>query len=374
MWKDDDFKMIEKLKKYRRDLHVIPELEFDLYKTYSYVKKELESLGFETKTYAKTGLVAIKEGKDKKTYAFRADMDALAINEENDVSYKSKHEGLMHACGHDGHMAMLLGFANYIKDLDTKYTIMLIFQPAEESPGGAKVMIEEGLFDNKDVLGIFGLHLYPDLELGLYGFKENIMFAAKSEFDIEIKGQSAHGATPNNGKNALLAASHLVYMLSLVETIDNGVISTGIINSGTSKNVISDYAKLSGSIRSFTEEGFNYIKGKISKICKTIEDKYGVKVNNKITKLYPSVNNDSKLYNLIYNKVDNDKKRNIEVLPYSEDFSFYQQEIPGLFVFVGTKTDKHKSPLHSPTFNFDEKALVNGLELYKLILKTIEEV
>lgn len=365
--------MMKELIDYRRDLHAIPELDFDLNKTHKYIKEELNKLGYQTKTYAKTGLVAIKEGKSSKTYAFRADMDALAINEANDVSYKSKHEGIMHACGHDGHMAILLGFANYIKNLKTNYSIMLIFQPAEENHAGAKVMIDEGLFNNREVLGVFGLHLYPELDLGLYGFKEGIMFAAKSEFDIEIKGKSAHGATPEKAKNALLAAAHLVYMLGEIESVNKSVITTGIFNSGTSKNVISDYAKLSGSIRSFDNEGFNYVQGEVEKICKVISSVYGVTVSNKITKLYPSVNNDSNLYNLIYNQVDNNKKQLIDAKPYSEDFSFYQQEIPGLFILVGTKTNKHNSPLHSPNFDFDEDALTNGLDLYKKILNVVEE-
>src|SRR5690554_5691273 len=207
--------MINKMTKYRQDLHQIPEVGFELHKTHKYVKNILENLGYKINIYAKTGIVVIKEGKTKDTYAFRADMDALLIKEKNDISFISKHDGMMHACGHDGHTAMLLGFAEYISKIkDNYYTIMLIFQPAEEGPGGAKVMIEEGIFNNYNVKGIFGLHLAPDLEENTYGIKKGLMLAANAEFEIEIKGVSAHGATPNVGVDTIIAGSNLVVQLN----------------------------------------------------------------------------------------------------------------------------------------------------------------
>src|SRR5690554_1603644 len=262
--------MVNKMEKYRRDLHQIPEIGFELYKTHEYVKNVLIKLGFKINIYAKTGIVVIKEGKSKETYAYRADMDALLIEEKTNVSFASNHEGKMHACGHDGHTAMLLGFAEYVSKLkDNYYTIMLIFQPAEEGPGGAKIMIEEGIFNNYNIKGIFGLHVAPFINEGIYGLKNGLMLAANAEFEIEIEGVSAHGATPNAGIDTIIAGSNLVVQLNnivsrFINPINPGVVSVGNIKGGTAKNIISDHTYIAGSVRAFDVETYNTIKNKIN--------------------------------------------------------------------------------------------------------------
>lgn len=369
--------MLNKMTKYRQDLHQIPEIGFDLPKTHNYVKTVLENLGFKIKVYAKTGIVVVKKGKSNDTYAFRADMDALLINEKTNLSFTSKHDGMMHACGHDGHTAMLLGFAEYVSKLkDNYYTIMLIFQPAEEGPGGAKVMINEGIFNNYNIKGIFGLHLAPFLDENIYGLKSGLMLAANAEFDIEIKGKSAHGATPNEGIDTISAASNLINQLNtivsrFIKPINPAVISVGIIKGGTAKNIISDYTYIAGTIRAFDKETYNLINKKINDICLGIEKSYNVKINYKFKDLYPPVNNDVTLFNLVDKIIKYNNKIYLEPLTFSEDFAFYQQVVPGMFVFIGSKNEKNYHPLHSPYFNFDEKILLNGLELY---IKIYEEI
>jgi len=371
--------MLEKMLKYRRDLHEIPEIGFDLPKTHNYVKTVLESLGYKINIYAKTGIVVTKEGKTNETFAFRADMDALLISEKTNVSFKSKHEGFMHACGHDGHTAMLLGFAEYLANIkDNHYTIMLIFQPAEEGPGGAKVMIEEGIFNNYNIKGIFGLHLAPFIDENIYGLKNGLMLAANAEFDIEIEGKSAHGATPNEGIDTIIASSNLVVQLNnivsrFISPVNPAVLSVGIIKGGTAKNIISDHTYIAGSVRAFDKKTYDLINSKISDICKGIEKSFNVKINYKFKDLYPPVNNDEELFNLVDRTLNKDEKIYLEPLTFSEDFAFYQQVVPGMFIFIGSKNDENYYPLHSPYFNFDEKILLNGYNLYVKIYEQLND-
>lgn len=369
--------MINKMEKYRRDLHQIPEIGFELYKTHEYVKNVLIKLGFKINIYAKTGIVVIKEGKSKETYAYRADMDALLIEEKTNVSFASNHEGKMHACGHDGHTAMLLGFAEYVSKLkDNYYTIMLIFQPAEEGPGGAKIMIKEGIFNNYNIKGIFGLHVAPFINEGIYGLKNGLMLAANAEFEIEIEGVSAHGATPNAGIDTIIAGSNLVVQLNnivsrFINPINPGVVSVGIIKGGTAKNIISDHTYIAGSVRAFDVETYNTIKNKINDICLGIEKSFNVKVNYRFQDLYPPVNNDETLYNLVNSIVNENEKVFLQPLTFSEDFAFYQKEVPGIFIFIGSRNKENYHPLHSPYFNFNEKILLKGYDLYVKIYEKI---
>ena len=242
-----------KLKNYRRDLHQIPELAFDLYLTSAYVKKELERMGYQTISTAKTGLIAVKNGKSDEAIAFRSDMDALPVTELTNVSFPSKHDGKMHACGHDGHMSMLLGFAEYVSKLkDLNKTIVFIFQPAEEGPGGAKVIIEEGIFEKYKISKIFGIHLYPGLDEGLYGLVNGPMMAQNGEFNIHVHGKSAHGAQPHLGSDALLASSHLVtqyhsIISRFLDPLDPAVITVGTSNGGEARNIIAQDIKMTGT-------------------------------------------------------------------------------------------------------------------------------
>src|SRR5690554_6847757 len=350
--------MVDKLTQYRRELHQIPELGFDLEQTYKYVKAKLESFGYEPITYAKTGLVAVKKGKDKKSIGFRADMDALPVTEVLDIPFKSKFEGRMHACGHDGHTAMLLGFAEYVAQLENvNQTIVFIFQPAEEGLGGAKVMIEEGVLKDHHVKSIFGLHVFPGLDEGKVGIISGPMLARNAEFDFYIDGISAHGAQPQQGKDAVLAASAFVVGLNqivsrYIDPLEPAVITTGTIQGGEARNIIAGHVKVSGTMRAFDDQTFEMMKSKMLDTAKAIELQYGVKIKDAIVDYYPAVHNDDLLFKVVESALDKDEIVYIKPYTFSEDFAFYQKEVPGIFSFIGSKNIKKDFiyPLHNNKF------------------------
>ena len=373
--------MIDQLTKMRRDLHQIPELAFDLYKTHEYIIDILKKLNFELEVTAKTGIIAYREGLSKDAIAFRSDMDALPVEEMTGEAFSSKHKGKMHACGHDGHMTMLLGFAMYLSKISAlNHSVVLIFQPAEEGPGGAKVIIEEGIFEKYHIKKIFGIHLYPHLDEGLYGLVNGPMMAQNSEFDIEIIGQSAHAAQPHAGIDAILATSQLLSQYHTiisrhVNPLKSGVLTVGTINGGEARNIIANHVKISGTIRSFHDETHQNIKNQMNNIHQGIKASYGVKIKSDIRDYYPVVDNDAILFDRLKNSLSNKSYRLIEPMMFAEDFAFYQKKVPGMFVMLGTKNENlgYIHPLHSCYFNFKEDVLIKGVELYKHILKTFDK-
>lgn len=371
--------LLEKLTLYRRDLHQIPELGFDLFQTHDYVKKLLASFGYEPITVAQTGLVAIKEGLSQEAIAFRADMDALPVHEETQVPFQSKYEGRMHACGHDGHTAMLLAFAEYVSQQSKpKQTIVFIFQPAEEGPGGAKVIIDEGILKRFNVQKIFGLHVFPGLDEGVIGIKEGAMLARNGEFDYVIKGFSSHGAQPHMGKDAILAASSLVgefhHIISrFIDPLEPAVITVGTIDGGEARNIIANQVSISGTIRAFSDEIYQTLKDRMNDMVHGTELSYGVKISGGVTDYYPPVVNDSNLYQLVKKALHKNTIVDLKPYMFAEDFAFYQQEVPGIFSFIGCR-NKEKGwihPLHSCYFNFDEKILVDGVNYYIAVSKEL---
>jgi len=372
--------MNEILKKYRRDLHQIPELEFDLFFTQAYVKKELESFGYKTETVAKTGLIAVREGLSKEAVAFRSDMDALPVNELCDIDFKSKHPGKMHACGHDGHMAMLLGFAKYIASLEkVNQTIVFIFQPAEEGPGGAKVIIDQGIFEKYHIKQILGLHLFPGIKQGKMGFANGPMTAQNGEIDIVIKGKSAHGAQPHLGHDAMIVQSYLIQAYQTIISRDinplkPSVITIGTIQGGEARNIIAGEVKLSGTIRVYDQDVYDLIKKRIIEINQGLEQMFLVNIECEIRDYYPAVINDSILFETAIKQYDKDAYEIVEPLMIAEDFAFYLKKVPGMFSFVGTKNEEKDfvHSLHSNLFNFDESILEVGLNYYIKMAKALK--
>lgn len=362
---------------YRRDLHQIPELGFDLFLTSEYVKKELIKMGYEPLSMAKTGWVISKPGLSQEAILFRTDMDALPVLEKTNHSFISKHPGKMHACGHDGHMAIMLGFADYVSKLNhLKKTVVMIFQPAEEGPGGAKVMIEEGLFDLFDIKSCYGIHLYPHLEEGLYGLVSGPMMAQNAEFDLKIIGKSAHGAQPHQGNDAMIAASQLILgyqsiVSRRVNPLDSVVLTIGTIQGGEARNIIAQEIKMSGTMRAFKTDVYDQVKEHMKHIDQGIAMQYNVKVENDIKDYYPPVYNDPTLFEQLRIHLPVHAYRVIEPLTVSEDFAFYQQKVPGVFVMLGSmnKEKGYVHPLHSCHFTFDESILEQGLTLYQKILE-----
>ena len=364
---------------YRRALHKIPELGFDLFKTHAYIKETLESFGYDVLNVAQTGIVAIKEGKEDRGIAFRADMDALPINEATEETYASIHPGKMHACGHDGHMAMLLGLAQRLSTMETQKRIMFVFEPAEETYGGAREIVRTGLFDTHNIEAIFALHLQPELEEGKLGLTDGIMTAQDGDFDMVITGLNAHGTQPHLGSDTALAASALIMQYHTiigrsVNPLNPGSINVGTLNLGEGRNIIAHEARLSGSIRAFDHSNFTLLKKRMKEIDAGIEQSYNVKIDNRITDLHPPVNNDSTLYKIVSNTISADDYVKLEPQMLAEDFSYYQQEIPGLFIMLGSKNipKGFVHPLHSNRFNFDEKVLEKGVETFMHIAKTFD--
>lgn len=373
--------MNEQLKKYRIDLHQIPELAFDLFKTHDYLKHQLNLMGYRTETVAKTGLIAVKEGKVKESIAFRSDMDALPVTEMTHHQFPSTHPGKMHACGHDGHMAMLLGFASVVSKMNhLNQSIVFIFQPAEEGPGGAKVIIEEGIFEKYKIQKIYGIHLYPGLEQGKYGLANGPMMAQNGEFNLLIQGKSAHGAQPHLGHDAILASGALItqyhsIISRYIDPLDPAVITIGTVSGGEARNIIAHEVKMTGTIRSFNTQIYELLKQKMRDMDHGVEQSYNVKITNETIDYYPPVLNDEILFNQLKNHLLPSEYEILRPMMFAEDFAFYQQKVPGLFVMLGTQNIDRGfiHPLHSCYFDFDESVLIKGVELYQKILK-IEHV
>lgn len=372
--------LYEKVKKHRRFLHRIPEIQLNTNKTKVYIKEQLLNMHVDEirEDFVENGIVAVFYGNDKKhMVAFRADMDALPIEEKSGVTFISEHPNKMHACGHDGHMAALLGLGELlsIHRHNLKHSIVLIFQPGEENPGGASIMIENGLFDEYPIDMIFGTHLMPDLEVGKVSCKANALMARVSELYFDIEGVGAHGAMPYLGKDALLAACTFVTQLQNIvsrslDPTHGSVLTIGKLNAGEVRNALAVSAHLEGTMRSFDDNDHELMKHKIYEIANGIKTSFGVKVDVKIVDCYPIVMNDESLYSILKEVIgDYFIEENPRML--AEDFSFYQQKIPGLFFFTGVMDENHNCSLHDPKFNFDEYALLNTIETYIRLLEAM---
>lgn len=353
---------------HRKNLHSIGELGRKEYKTSKYIRDFLDSIGVEYKTYIETATVGIFKGKNpKKTIAFRSDIDALATP-----------NGVEHLCGHDGHMSILLGLIQYINSNKEALNdnIVFIFQPAEEGPGGAEALIESGIFKEYKIDEIYGLHIYPEIPEGYIGIRDGYFMAQSGEFDIQIKTKSAHGAMPQNGIDAIVVASNIINSLQTIVSrnispIDNAVVTVGQMTAGSIRNIVAQDALLQGTMRTFSPETYNRMKNRMKEICKGYESVYNCKIDVKIRDSYPAVNNDKGLYNEFIDILDRDKIIYLDPLMISEDFSYYQMEVPGLFFMLGSRNEEKGfvDGLHNINFNFDEKILSYGLEIYLKILK-----
>ena len=363
----------------RRDLHRIPEIAFDLPKTSEYVRRKLVSYGYEPVSTAGTGWIAVLEGKAKQAVAFRADMDALEVMEMTGVPYASLNPGRMHACGHDGHMAMLLGFAKYLKSIETPgKTIVLIFQPAEEGPGGARVIMEEGILDALQVEKIYGFHLYPNLPEGIIGLCSGPFMARNGEFDIEVTGKSAHAGQPQLGSDAIISAAQIILSVQNIlgrnlDPLEPAVINIGTLHSGEARNIVSGKAFLTGTIRAYDKDVYEKIKERLRETMRGIEIMSDVSIDLEIRDFYPEVRNDSEMVVEIQNLLNIEEYEILKPLMLAEDFSFYQEKIRGVFMFLGTRNEDlgFIHSLHHERFDFNEEVLVKGIEMYRRIIETL---
>ncbi|WP_099188863.1 amidohydrolase [Tepidibacter mesophilus] len=353
---------------HRNKLNNLAELGMKEYKTSKYIKTYLDVLGVEYEEYLETAVVGIIKGKkSKKNIAFRADMDALNIDGQ-----------IKHLCGHDGHMSILLGLIEYLTINKDKLLddIVFIFQPAEESPGGALPLIKEGILEKYKVDEIYGLHIFPDIEEGFVGVKPNHFLAQTGEIDIEIIGKGGHGAMPQNSIDSIIIAANFVNSIQSIisrniRPLDAGVLSIGKMEGGSRRNIIAESVKLEGTIRAFKQDVYDEIKKRVCDIACGFEKSFNCNININIKDDYPAVNNDEELFNEFKEAINNKYIKILEPLMISEDFSYYQQHVKGLFFMLGSRnTDKEfVNGLHNIKFNFDEKVLLNGINAYVELLE-----
>ena len=371
--------LLDDIIKNRRALHQIPETALEEFKTKEYLKNYLISIGLEPQEVVETGLFVYIEGKDKENcIAFRSDIDALNIKEETGAEFESKHVGKMHACGHDGHMTTLLAFAKYLTTIQPlEKSVLLIFQPAEESPGRAKDIVETGLLKKYNVKAIYGMHLFPELPEGTVASKEGPFFAQAALMTTTITGKSGHGAMPHKTIDPLMAFTKIVdgYQTIVSRNLspfDPGVVTIGKFCGGSAQNIIADTVNFWGTIRTFKEENTEFIIDRIKEIHRGIELSYRVKIDEKIDIVYPPVINDKELYKKFVDTMKDMNYVEHEALTISEDFAYYQKEVPGVFMLLGTRSEEKGfiHPLHSCHFNFDEKVLLKGVEAFARILES----
>ncbi len=351
----------------RRDFHMHPELGFQEYRTSKIVEEYLKDLGIKTKRVADTGIIGeIDNGGDKRV-AIRADMDALPIQEENKVPYKSKNKGVMHACGHDAHTAMLLITAKILSQKDFEGKVRFIFQPAEEGLNGARRMVQEGAIDGVDY--VIGMHVWSSLESKTIAISPGPILAAVDRFEIEILGKGGHGAAPHLSVDPVVCASSIIMNLQTVVSrnvnpMKSAVLTVGEIHGGTAFNIIPERVKISGTARSYDEEVHRLLEERLKDIVRNTSKSMGCKSRIKYEVLNYATVNDEELAKLgrevakkITKVVEQEKSMG------GEDFSEYARIIPGLFVFLGTGNEKKgtMNPHHSPHFDIDEDALPYGV-------------
>ncbi len=349
----------------RRALHRIPELELDLPETMEYVLGALKPLGCQIITPIGCAVCAFFDFGRETAIAFRADMDALPIEECSHQPYRSAHPGKMHACGHDGHTAILLELARRLsKKEKLAHNVLLIFQPGEESPGGAEGICKTGILGRFNVQAVFGLHLWPGLEAGKVFCRENEMMSHASEVNVDIYGRSAHIARAEEGIDTMAAAVELHRQAAAAEAAYPDhiyrLMKFGRMVSGSVRNAVSDHTRLEGSLRAFQDEVFDGLVNSLHAIAKNVEQQFGCRVEINMTTGYPAVMNPPELYRKVagYVQLHHPGKPTMT----AEDFAFYQKEVPGLFFFLGLGD---VPALHSANFDFDEEILVKGADFFE---------
>ncbi|NPV43751.1 MAG: amidohydrolase [Firmicutes bacterium] len=372
--------------KIRRDFHMNPELGMEEYRTSRIVGEILEGLGLEVKrNIANTGVVGLLAGgSGGKTIALRADMDALPIQDEKKVVYASRILGKMHACGHDAHTAILLGTAmvlSRIKDR-LKGSVKFIFQPAEETVGGAEPMIREGVLENPKVDAIFGLHMAPDIETGRIGVKYGMANASSDTFRIVVKGRAAHGASPHLGVDAIAVTAQVINCLQLlisreVDPLDSAVLTIGTINGGTQSNIICDRVQMTGTLRSLNPVVRKRIIERVKQLLTGITQNLGGDCLLSLTPGYPPLFNHSEMVELVERAAKGviGEENVVRISRPSmgvEDFAYFLQKVQGAFWRLGCRNPSKniEYPGHNPLFDIDEDALAIGVAVH---VKTVME-
>ena len=369
----------------RRDIHAHPELAFNEARTADIVARELAAYGLEVhRGLAKTGVVGIlKKGDGKRAIGLRADMDALPLTEKNDFPHRSKHEGQMHACGHDGHTTILLGAARYLAEnrdkIDFDGTVHFIFQPAEESEGGAAVMIEEGLFERFPMDAVYGLHNWPGIPVGEMAVMPGPVMAGTCTFEIAVRGHGCHAAMPHQGVDTLVAASQLVLALQTVvarnlHPCEAAVVSVTQMHGGEAWNIVPDDAVLRGTIRTFKPEVQELVERAIERLCSGIASTFGAQIGVEFDHRYPPTVNsvaETELCRRVADGLFGASKVHRDELPSmgAEDFAYMLREKPGCYVWLGNGPGSGGCTLHNPHYDFNDDILPLGVAYWARLVE-----
>jgi amidohydrolase len=381
--KKDIKELTAQLIEWRRDFHRHPEIAYKEHRTSSVIRKFLESLGLPVKVHAETGLRAVLEGKPGgATVALRADIDALPLKEEGDKEYKSENPEAAHACGHDGHMAILMGAAQLLSQRREQLNgnVVFLLQPSEERiPGGAKRMIEEGALEGVDA--IFGLHLWQPLPTGTVGIVKGAMMAQPDAFSITVKGKGGHGSMPHTTVDPILVASHLVVntqsiVSRSIDPLKPVVVSFGTVNGGTIYNIIPGEVSLTGTVRTFDPSLQSLAQRRLKEITEETCKAFGATAEFKYEKGYPPLVNHEAMVDLVLDVVKKtlgeERIKDIDPVMGGEDFAYFLEKVPGAFLFFGIG-DGMEFPHHHPAFDLDEKALPQAVLLMtSLVLEFLQ--
>jgi len=368
------------IREIRRDIHAHPELRFEEHRTADLVAAKLEQWGIPViRGLGGTGVVGtVRNGTSNRSIGLRADMDALPMHEHNEFAHRSRNHGKMHACGHDGHTAMLLAAAKYLSEhRNFDGTVHLIFQPAEEGGAGARRMIDDGLFEKAPCDAVFGMHNWPGMKVGQFGLRAGPMMASSNEFTITITGRGAHAALPHNGTDPVLVATHVVQALQSVITrnkkpVDAAVLSVTQIHAGEAVNVIPDSATISGTVRTFTIEVLDLVEQRMRQIAEQLPQAFGASGSLHFHRNYPPTINHERetefARGVLQEIVGTENVFDFEPTMGSEDFSFMLLEKPGCYIGAGNGDGSHRESghgtgpcmLHNPSYDFNDDLIPVG--------------
>jgi amidohydrolase len=373
----------EEMTAWRRDIHAHPELGFQETRTSDLVAEKLESFGLQVhRGVGKTGVVGVlRAGGGKKSLGLRADMDALPIQEANTFAHRSRHDGRMHACGHDGHTAMLLGAAKYLAATRAfDGTVNFIFQPAEEGLGGAQAMLADGLFERFPCNALFGMHNRPSLPVGSFAVRAGPMMAGGGFFDIKVTGKGAHGARPETGIDPVIVAAHIATALQTVVSrnvapVDSAVVSVTKIHAGEAYNVIPQSALLAGTVRAFSRKVMDQISEAVARIARGVAAGFGAAAEVDLRwGFVPTVNDprEAEFAAGICAELVGEARveRNPPLIMASEDFSFMLEKVPGCYVNIGNGEGESGCEVHNPGYDFNDRALPLGAAFFARLVET----
>ena len=388
--KDESMSISNWIISIRRELHEHPELMYEEFKTSELIRRELDKLEISYKhPIAETGVLASIGNGNGPCVALRADMDALPIHEETDVSFKSKIDGKMHACGHDCHVSMLLGAARLLKGKEDQIngTVKLLFQPAEEGGAGGKLMREEGALKNPAVERIFGLHVWPQMPSGQIGSREGTFLAATSSLSLTVKGVGGHAAVPQLTKDPILTSARIITNLQSIisrelDPLDSGVVSITVINGGNASNVIPSEVNVKGTLRSLTMDGLKELQKRVKEIAEGIAQTHGCEaIVEYVGNDYPPTVNDSDMWKFAkeigIELLGDENVSDLDAVMGGEDFAYYTEKVKGCFVVLGMNNPDIDATysVHHPMFKADEDALHIGTALHTIFaLKSLEEL